>query len=186
MIVVERINLLLSSSLYRDYLAKVEEKEKDRVFCKHGFSHSLEVARLCWIFILENGLNYARDVVYAAALLHDLGRFLEDNAQAAPAAPAAPATPAAAANATSTACHADHSARLAGPILAEAGYSPHERKLITDAIAGHRKKEDEVFASELSRFLSKADKYSRLCGECPAAAACYKIGEMPQRNRLLY
>jgi uncharacterized protein len=180
MIVMERINLLLSSSLYRDYLAKVEEKEKDRVFCKHGFSHSLDVARLCWIFILENGLDYARDIVYAAALLHDLGRFLEDNAQAAQAAPAA------AANATSTACHAVHSARLAGPILAEAGYSPHERKLITDAIAGHRKKEDEVFVSELSRLLSKADKYSRLCGECPAAAACYKIGEMPQRNRLLY
>lgn len=159
---------MLSSSLYQEYLGKLNEDEKDRFFCRHGFMHCLEVARLCWIFILENGLDYARDVVYAAALLHDLGRCETESVEA------------------GKACHAAHSARLAGPILAEAGYSPHERKLITDAIAGHRKKEDEVFASELSRFLSKADKYSRLCGECPAAAACYKIGEMPQRNRLLY
>ncbi|HAP32150.1 MAG TPA: phosphohydrolase [Firmicutes bacterium] len=168
MIFMERINLLLRSSLYRDYLGKVEEKEKDRVFCKHGFNHSMEVARLCWIFLLENGLTYARDVVYAAALLHDLGRCEEDNATVA------------------AACHALRSARLAEPLLAEAGYSLPERKLITDAIAEHRKGEDEVFTSHLSYFLRRADKYSRLCGDCPAAAACYKKDEMPQRSRLLY
>jgi len=175
MIFMDRINLLLRSSLYRDYSGMVEEKEKDRVFCKHGFSHSLEVARLCWIFLLENGLAYVRDVVYAAALLHDLGRCQEDNN----------ATAATAAIAAATACHAVRSARLAEPLLADAGYSLPERKLITDAIADHRKGEDEVFTSPLSHFLSKADKYSRLCGDCPAAA-CYKRDEMPQRNRLLY
>ena len=164
---MERINLLLTSSLYRDYVGMVEEKEKDRVFCKHGFSHSLDVARLCWIFLLENGHAYARDVVYAAALLHDLGRCQEDNTAV-------------------TACHAVRGARLAGPLLAAAGYSLPERGLVTDAIAEHRNKEDEAFSSPLGQFLSRADKYSRLCGDCPAAAACYKKDEMPQRIRLSY
>lgn len=168
MIMMERINLLLTSSLYRDYLGMVEEKEKDRIFCRHGFSHSLDVARLCWIFLLEIGQPYERDVVYAAALLHDLGRCQEDSAAA------------------DTACHAVRSAQLAGPILAAAGYSLPEQKLITGAIAEHRNNEGAVFASSLSYCLSRADKYSRLCSGCPAAAACYKKEEMPQRSGLLY
>lgn len=162
---MERINLLLASPAYRQYLEMIKEKEKGRVFCQHGFGHGLEVARLCRIFLLENGLDYSRDVVYAAALLHDLGRCLEDNAKG---------------------CHAVRSARLADPLLVQAGYSLEERKLITNAIAEHRKKEHDVFASPLSYFLSKADKYSRLCHACPASAACYKKDEMPQHSRLLY
>lgn len=165
MIFMERVNRLMVSPAYREHLETIEKKEADRVFCKHDFAHCLEVARLCWIFLLENGIDYSRDVVYSAALLHDIGRWMEYDGGG---------------------CHAGLGARLADPLLVHAGYSWEERKLITDAIAEHRKKKHEVFTSSLSYYLRKADKYSRLCYDCPAGEACYKKDDMPQGRLLLY
>ena len=162
---MERVHCLIASPVYRDYLKLIGEKEAARIFCKHDFAHSLDVARLCWIFLLENGAGYTRDLVYGAALLHDIGRWMEYNGEG---------------------CHASRGAQLAEPLLVRAGYDLAERKLITDAIAEHRKKEHEVFASSLSYYLRKADKNSRLCYDCSARGDCYKQDEMPQSRQLLY
>jgi uncharacterized protein len=161
---VERIKLILESPAYHKYLLKIKEKEIERPFCRHNFQHFLDVARLAWIFVLEEE-NYSRDLVYAAALLHDIARWQEYEGKG---------------------CHALLSAKLAEPLLLEAGYLPWERKLILDAIKEHRREEDDAYSSTLSRLVSKADKYSRLCFQCRAKNECYKSSKMPHDQQLFY
>ncbi len=162
---MERVNRLLASPAYREYLQRIEDKEAGRPFCPHHFHHCLDVARLCWIFLLEEGIQCARDVVYGAALLHDIGRWLEYQGGG---------------------CHAARGAELADPLLVQAGYNEEERRLIRDAIAAHRGKAVGASSSPLSDFLRKADKYSRLCFQCNAWEDCYKRDVMPQGRELLY
>ncbi len=166
MIEMERLHRIWVSPLYRDYLSKIEEREKDRLFCKHDFAHGLEVARLSWIFSLEEGVVYAKDLVYAAAFLHDIGRWMEYDDH--------------------TRCHAHASAELAESLLTEAGYSAYEKKLIKDAVREHRQGEEKLYSSPLSVFLRKADKYSRLCFQCSFCNLCYKSEKMPHSQRLIY
>ena len=162
---MERVNRLVAFPEYRDYLSKIEEKEAERPYCPHHFAHCLDVARLCWIFLLEEGIDYSREVVYGAALLHDIGRWQEYDGHE---------------------CHARRGAELAGPLLVQAGYNPEERRLVLDAVAEHRRKAGQEFSSSLSYFLRKADKYSRLCFRCTAWNDCHKKDEMPQGRQLLY
>ncbi len=164
---MERVNRLLSSPGYRAHLEALQKYEEDRLFCRHHLDHFLDVARLCWIYLLEErgAQAYSRDLVYAAALLHDIGRWMEYEGLG---------------------CHARGSAELAGPLLTEAGYSPEESRLITAAVLEHRQKEGAEFSSPLGYFLRKADKHSRLCFHCSARSSCYKAEEMPQGRQLLY
>jgi len=166
---MERVNRLLAAPAFGEHLARIEKMEAQRHFCRHHLAHSLDVARLCWIFLLEAGVEAGeavpRDVVYGAALLHDLGRGLEDDA---------------------TGCHAARSAELAEPLLEAAGYTREERRLMADAIREHRRGEGEEFSSSLGYYLRRADKHSRLCFQCRARQACYKLEEMPQGRELLY
>jgi len=162
---MERVNRLLAAPAFGEHLARIEKMETQRPFCRHHLAHGLDVARLCWIFLLEAGEAVPRDVVYGAALLHDLGRGLEDDA---------------------TGCHAARSAELAGPLLETAGYTGEERRLMADAIREHRREVGENFSSPLAYYLRRADKHSRLCFQCSARQACYKLEEMPQGRELLY
>ncbi len=43
-------------------------------YCRHGLEHLLDVARISYIQVLEDGLDYDENVLYAAALLHDIGK----------------------------------------------------------------------------------------------------------------
>jgi uncharacterized protein len=162
---MEKIRLILDSPVYRDCLRKIEEREQSRPFCKHGFSHFTDVARLAWIFVLEEKEGYSRSLVYAAALLHDLARWQEYDGEG---------------------CHALLSAQLAEPLLLGAGYLLWERELIINAIKEHRRGEDDVYSSPLSRLISKADKYSRLCFQCHSRNDCYKCSKMPHDRQLFY
>lgn len=69
-----RVDALVASESFRCAIAAVDEAERDRPWCRHGMPHLLDVARICWIAVLGQRLPIARDVVYAAALLHDIGR----------------------------------------------------------------------------------------------------------------
>ena len=71
---MERMAAIAESELFTRCLAGIEAAEADRVFCRHGLPHLLDVARIAWILNLERGCGLHRDVVYAAALLHDIGR----------------------------------------------------------------------------------------------------------------
>ena len=56
-------------------MSVITKKELNRKFCCHNIEHSLDVARIGYIMILEQNLNIDKELFYAAALLHDAGRY---------------------------------------------------------------------------------------------------------------
>lgn len=150
MIKMERIDKILKHDLFIENLEKNETAEADRRFCRHNMVHFLDVARIGWIINLEEELNLPRDMVYAAALLHDIGRHRQ-YAEGVP--------------------HEEASAEIAPVILQECGFRPEETDIITDAILQHRNAET---ASErnLKGLLYRADKASRACFACAAERDC--------------
>ena len=74
---MERVNRILSHPLYREYYGKLERLEKDRKFCRHQMGHLLDVARIACIRNLEEGLGLDKEIIYAAAVLHDIGKSLQ-------------------------------------------------------------------------------------------------------------
>ena len=70
----EKINLIIAQPLFKEALAKIAQKEKERIYCRHDLEHLLAVARLGYIINSEENLNLDPTLIYAAALLHDLGK----------------------------------------------------------------------------------------------------------------
>ena len=89
-------------------------------------------------------------MLYAAALLHDIGRYEQ----------IALGTP-----------HDIASARMAQQILSETGFTDPEIHQIQDAILHHRGNE-ATRATPLALYLYRADKQSRNCFCCPASLEC--------------
>lgn len=147
---MERINRVLSHPAFCSALEEVEQLEAERIFCRHGLDHLLTVARLMRIYSLEEHRNLPPELLYATALLHDIGRGAQY---------------------TRGIPHEEAGGALAGPILADCGFSPPEREEILMAICGHRNK-DGGSLSELGRLLYRADKQSRPCFACPASDQC--------------
>ncbi len=164
---MERVNRILKNPSFLRYLEQNKKAEADRVFCNHSFFHLIDVARLTYIFLLEEGNPYiTREMAYAAALLHDIGRWQEYS---------------------SGLNHADASAVLAGPILSESGFVRGETELIEKAIRQHRLDESAaVHRSPLSRALKKADRHSRICFSCTVSDKCNKVEEQPHAGSLKY
>ena len=71
---MDRVNAILNHKTYRKYYDQIEKIEKDRIFCRHQMPHLLDVARIAYITNLERNLGYDREVIYAAAILHDIGK----------------------------------------------------------------------------------------------------------------
>lgn len=147
---MERVNRILAHPLYRNCMAQIEKFEQKRIFCGHDMGHLLDVARLAWIFNIEQDLGIERERVYAAALLHDIGRHIQYAA----------GTP-----------HQLAGLPIARQILEECGFSGEESKDILYAIENHRntKMRDR---SDLSGILYQADKMSRSCFGCRAEKEC--------------
>lgn len=145
---MKRVNQILFHPKYQYALEQNGIWERERKFCRHGIEHFLDVARLAYIDSLEQGLNIKKDVIYGAALLHDIGRYRQ-YALDIP--------------------HEKASADLADEILPECSFSQEERIQIREAILGHRKKEG---GSKLDFLLRRADKMSRNCFACAAREAC--------------
>ena len=145
---MERANRILSHPDFQRELAALEELERNRPFCRHGLPHLLDVARLMRIYALEEELNLPVDILYAAALLHDLGRGEEYRT----------GTP-----------HELAGTKLANAILKDCGFLPWEQTMIAHAISHHRGLEQD---NALSRLLYRADKRSRPCYSCKAAWEC--------------
>ena len=114
---MERVDKILAHPEFRVYMRRIREQERTRVFCLHGIEHSLDVARIGYIKNLEQGLSFRQDVIYAMALLHDIGRCEEY---------------------ASGKSHHEAGAELARPILLACGYTEHECAEICDAIGRHK------------------------------------------------
>lgn len=148
---MDRVHRIQAHPLFQELWKKLQDAEKDRIFCRHTMEHFLDVGRLMYIYSLENGAEIRKDVIYAAALLHDIGRY-EQIAEGTP--------------------HDIASARIAEGIMKDCGFTPEEIQAIQNAILGHRKKESLTSEDSLTAYLYRADKKSRNCFACPAEPAC--------------
>lgn len=146
---MERCHKIYNHPLYCSSKKHIAEMEKDRIFCLHDLQHSLDVARIAYILSLEKGLRLEKDIIYAAALLHDIGRYTDKS-------------------------HNEASAELAKKILPDCDFTGFEIKAIVDAINNHR---TDFGASDLSKVIHKADNLSRSCYDCKAAKECYWTNE---------
>ena len=108
------------------------------------------MARLAYIENLERGLGVDKELIYAAALLHDIGRHLQY---------------------TQNIPHDEAGAQLAEIIMADCGFSPAERAEVTQAILQHRGDGDRS-RDGLAALLYRADKASRACLFCAAEPEC--------------
>ena len=147
---MDRVNRILHHPSFCALLSEIEELERNRPFCGHGMEHLLAVARLAQIYNLEEGCGVEKELLYAAALLHDIGRG-EQYSRGIP--------------------HDQAGAELAGPILTDCGFTQEERERICAAIAAHRRAESRD-TDALSSLLHRADKKCRPCYQCAAAAQC--------------
>ncbi len=148
---MDRINCLLEDEEFQIFLKKNSELEVNRIFCHHDITHLLDVCRIAMIINYERELKIEKELIYAAGLLHDIGRWVEyENGRD----------------------HAEVSAELALPLLKRCKFTNSEIEEITLAIRSHRKKEHE---SDLSAILYEADKSSRLCFNCDAKDKCKRF-----------
>lgn len=147
---MERVNRILQSEQYQKYIEKNEEWERDRKFCRHNMGHFLDVARIAMLLNEEEQYGLPKEMIYAAALLHDIGRWkqYEDG------------TP-----------HEKAGADLAPEILKECGFDEKETDVVVSAVSRHRNaavKEEK----NLNGLLYRADKLSRACFACGAEKDC--------------
>ncbi len=147
---MERVNAICRHKLWRESVDEIARLEQDRAFCRHDRAHFLDVARLAYIENLERGLGVDKELIYAAALLHDIGRHLQY---------------------TQNIPHDEAGAQLAEIIMADCGFSPAERAEVSRAILQHRGDGDRS-RDGLAALLYRADKASRACLFCTAEPEC--------------
>lgn len=152
-ITTKRLTFIQNHPLYLSADRRLQELEETRIFCRHQMNHLLDVARIAYILNLEMKLGISRDLIYAAAILHDIGkgRQYEEGIP-----------------------HETASADLAEQILADMPaklvFTPEEQQQILTAIRGHRRLRCD--AEPLEALLYKSDKMSRACFACPAESQC--------------
>lgn len=70
-----RLNAVWNHPLYQKYYRENEKIEHDREFCCHQITHLLDVARIAYIKNLEAGLGIDKELIYTAAILHDIEKL---------------------------------------------------------------------------------------------------------------
>ena len=150
---MERINWIINHPLYISSYNHLEVTEKERIFCCHQMLHLLDVARIAYIRNLDEQLGLKKSVIYAASILHDIGKGLQYE-QKIP--------------------HEIASAEIAEKILNSMpeplAFTVDEQQMILSAIRNHRKPVSN--AAVLDKLLYESDKASRNCFCCPASNEC--------------
>lgn len=148
---MERVNKIINHKIYKQEMEKIKYFERERIYCKHGLEHQLEVARMAYILTLEEQSGIDKELIYATALLHDIGRGVQYETKES---------------------HEKISVLLAEKILPECGFSENEMRDILYAIESHREKDKNVL-NGLAKVIYEADKKSRNCFSCESAHTCY-------------
>ena len=146
---LEITNRILRSRRYLQLCSELRELERDRIFCGHDMEHFLSVARIAMLLCHEAGIQADPDTIYAAALLHDIGRA-EEYRTGVP--------------------HDQAGAVIAGEILEEVGAPPEMQADVVRIIAAHRRPGSEI--GPVEEIFYRADKKSRLCFCCKAKDLC--------------
>ncbi len=159
---MERVNRILQHPLYQECYEKLELCEKERIFCRHQMTHLLDVARIAYIQNLEQGLGIEKDVIYAAAILHDIGKAKQYEERIP---------------------HEIAGVKIAEQILMDLQFSEEEQEQILSAIRNHRRAADGEHV--LDKLLYTSDKLSRTCFACPASDECNWSEEKKNRGVVL-
>ena len=141
---MDRVNRILQHPRFDEELRRLADIEQGRPFCGHGIDHLLDVARIAYILSLETqetSEQQDKELIYAAALLHDIGRSKQYT----------DGTP-----------HEIESAVIAAEILTECGFNEFEADVILKAILAHRTRNTDKRIG-LAGLLYRADKLSRKC-----------------------
>lgn len=158
---MERVWNIFTHPFYIENIEKNRKAEEERQFCRHDIEHFMNVARIAYIFKLERNYIISKEEIYAAALLHDIGKW-QQYLEKIP--------------------HEVASAEIAQTILDETGFSAEEKDRIVKAILAHRKGEG---GSELAEIIYDADKLSRDCFFCRKEAEC-NWNEEKKNKRILW
>lgn len=149
----KRLSFICNHPLYVSFYRRLEELEKDRVFCRHQMNHLLDVARIAYILDLKMNLGIGQDLIYTAALLHDIGKCRQYE-EGIP--------------------HEIAGAGIGGQILedmpADLTFTADEKEQIITAIKGHRRLKEDP--EPLEYLLYHGDKLSRPCFSCPSEQKC--------------
>ena len=148
---MDRVNQIWRHPVYQEHYKKIQELESERIFCRHTPEHFLDVARLMYIYALEEHLELPKELIYAAALLHDIGRYAQYEANLS---------------------HHQVGATIGRVLLENNGFSEDEINMICDAIMAHHTIEVDD-NNPLKKLLYKADKLSRNCFACCEYDNCY-------------
>lgn len=146
---MKRVNKIIENNEFISANKSIKIYEKNRAFCKHNLKHFLDVARISYILNLEKQLGINKEIIYAAALLHDIGRFKQYEDK----------TP-----------HEIASGSIAENILRTCEFQEEEIKTIVEAIIRHRSEPKELI--DLESVIYAADKLSRNCFSCKAENKC--------------
>lgn len=147
---MERINRILELDSYRKNLKKITKAEEDRKFCHHDMAHFLDVARIAMILNEKESYLIDDELIYAAAVLHDIGRWKQYK----------DGTP-----------HEVASSKLAPDMLAQCGFDEEDISVIVTAISNHRNSK-VMNDKDLNGLLYRADKLSRPCFSCKEEKNC--------------
>jgi|SRR5690554_2802260 len=180
-----RVNKILQHPAYNEYSRKNQKAEEKRIYCRHGEDHGLAVARVAYIYLLENALaqkdlhngNFSegiswhrnqeesyeetfgiwldKELVYGAGILHDIGRWVEYETGE---------------------DHALAGVRLAEPILQDCDFTETEQRIILEGIKEHRLDPSQT-SSLLGKALALADDWARDCRNCASKDTCYKYNK---------
>lgn len=148
---MDRFNQLLQDDEVIAYYDRLAILEENRIYCRHGLNHALDVARIGYIMMLEmSDLVVSKEIFYVTALLHDLGRVMQYEQ----------GTP-----------HHEAGVLVAEKLLSKYAFTDKEKTDICQAIAAHRDAAGGT-GFRLAEYLYLADKQSRNCFCCEAADSC--------------
>lgn len=160
---MKKFQKILEHDTFLKYIEEILSIEAKRPYCRHDLTHLLDVARYAYIKNLEMGYGLSQDVIYGAALLHDIGKVLQYRE------------------------HIPHEltgAKECEAVLQECGYEDEEIQKIKTAILYHRKGNDPK-KNPLSELLYEADKRTRMCMFCKERMTC-KWTEEDKNHSIIY
>ena len=147
---MKRVNLIYAHPLFQEKFQALQEAEKERTFCRHTMEHFIDVARLMYIYALEHSLSISKEIIYATALMHDIGR-IDQIQKGSP--------------------HEQAGAELCDRILPDCSFTKEEIDSIKASILHHRTVANDE-KNLYDEMMYWADKKSRNCFACEMQKEC--------------
>ena len=167
------VDAILRHPEYIRIQKRISSLEKERIYCHHEIEHALDVARMAWIYYLEDcckkrkipeNMEEQKEMLYVCALLHDIGRAsqYEEGIH-----------------------HSRAGQKIAGKILEDISYPRDKKEAVLHIISGHHTGSEGSTEEccTLKDYICRADHESRLCFWCSASDTCKWNEE--ERNRTL-